>query len=93
MSRTTMESSYRYGEQQNSIRSIMADTTPTNLRVTYHNEATINTGNFQNVKPGFTLSADVPAGASPTEVAQKLERTVEAWLDATVQRYREELDS
>jgi len=63
----------------------MADNTPTNVRVTYRIGATINMGDFNNIKPEFEISADVPNGVSPTEVKNKLVTTAEAWLEANIE--------
>lgn len=57
---------------------------PTNVRVEYSAEITVNTGNFQNVKPGYRLSADVPDGTHPSEVRAKLKGLVEHWLEEDV---------
>ena len=63
---------------------------PENVRVEYSVEATINLGNFQNVKPGYRVSADVPEGSHPAEVREKLKALVDPWLEADIAQYREE---
>jgi hypothetical protein len=66
---------------------------PENVRVEFSLEVTINTGNFQNVRPGYRLSADVPEGAHPNSVRDKLRATVETWISEDIEEYREELNS
>lgn len=66
----------------------MSEVTPTNVRVEYHIEATVNVGNFQNVKPAYTISADVPEGTSPSAVRAKLKATADAWLEQDVEQHR-----
>lgn len=63
----------------------------TGVRVTYTNTMTVNIGNYQNLQPGFTISADVPDGESPIEAAQKLRKTVDSLLEAEVKRIVSEL--
>lgn len=55
-----------------------------NVRVEYTLDATINIGDFQNVKPGYSLSADVPEGMHPTEARNQLKALVEKWLEEEV---------
>lgn len=69
----------------------MSDVTPTNIRVEYSVEATVNVGDFQNVRPGFKLSADVPEGTSPTAVKNKLKDTADVWLEQAVEKIKAEL--
>lgn len=64
--------------------------TPTNVRVQYHIDATINLGNFENVKPGYVISADVPDGTSPSAVRAKLKATADAWLEQDIEAFRAE---
>lgn len=71
----------------------MSDEKPTNVRVEHHVEATINLGNFQNVKPGYVLSADVPDGTHPSDVATKLRGLAEKWLMEDIDRYRAEMEA
>lgn len=63
-----------------------------NVRVEYENSATINTGNFQNVKPLYRISADVADGVSPTEAKDRLRAVVDAWLEAHVKEVQAELN-
>jgi hypothetical protein len=53
---------------------------PKNVRVEYSLEATVNTGNFENLKPGYKLSADVPDGIHPDVIKKKLKALVEDWV-------------
>jgi hypothetical protein len=61
----------------------MAEAELTNLRVTYRLGATIPLGEntFANIKPEFEISADIPDGTSPTAAKERLERTLDAWLE------------
>ena len=68
----------------------MSEETPTNVRVEYSAEATVNVGNFENVKPGYRISADVPEGQNPTLVRDRLKRVVDAWLEQDVIAIKEE---
>lgn len=60
-----------------------------NIRIEYRCDTTINTGDFQNIKPGFTLSADVEDGASPTEAKNFLVSVVDAWIEEEVAKVAE----
>lgn len=51
-----------------------------NARVEYRVDATVNLGNFENVKPGITLSADVPEGANPKDVINELAELGDAFI-------------
>lgn len=70
----------------------LSDSKPTNVRVRYWNEVTVNTGNFENVKPGFSVEADVPEGVHPDEVKKKLEALVDGWLEKKLADFRAELN-
>lgn len=61
-----------------------------NLRVEYTIDATINTGNFQNVKPGYRVSADVPEGVHPSVVRAELKALVDPWLEADIAEHAED---
>ena len=61
---------------------------PKNVRVTYRIGATVNTGDFNNIKPEFEISADVPDGTNPAEVKDRLKRVADAWLEETVAELR-----
>lgn len=63
-----------------------------NVRVEYSNEATVNTGNFQNVRPGYKVSADVEAGVHPDEARAALKALVDAWLEEDVVAIQKELN-
>lgn len=62
-----------------------------NVRVSYSNRMTVNIGNFQNLQPEFTISADVAEGDNPVEAAQKLRQTVDSLLEAEVKRILSEI--
>lgn len=64
----------------------------TNVRVEYENSATINTGNFQNVKPLYRVSADVAEGVSPTEAKNRLKALVDTWLEQHVEEIHRDLN-
>lgn len=59
-----------------------------NVRVEYSVEATVNTGDFQNVKPGFKVSATLEDNEKPHEVKAKLVKAVDQWLEVEVNRIR-----
>lgn len=63
---------------------------PTNVRVEYSVDATINLGNFQNVKPGYKVSADVPDDQHPADVRTKLKALADKWLEEDIDQYRSE---
>lgn len=65
---------------------------PTNVRVEYIIEATVNTGNFQNVKPGYRVSADVPDDQHPSDVRAKLKALADAWLEEDVNTIQREMN-
>lgn len=62
-----------------------------NVRVEASTEATVNIGDFQNVRPGFKISADVEEGEKVFEVKNKLVETITAWLEAEVAAIKAEL--
>lgn len=62
----------------------MSDERPKNVRVSYSISATINLGNFENIKPEYEISADVPDGVNPAVVREKLKRIVDSWLEQDV---------
>jgi hypothetical protein len=63
-----------------------------NVRVGYRVAATINTGNFTNVRPEYEVSADVPDGLDPSEAVAELEELADAWLEANTDRINAELN-
>lgn len=67
-------------------------TRPTNVRVEYSVESTINLGNFQNVRPGYRVSADVPEGGTPSETRLMLKTLVDGWLEADIDAIQKERD-
>lgn len=52
----------------------------TNVKVTYSVDATINVGNFENVKPHFSITADVEDGGNPKEAFLKIKGLCDALL-------------
>ena len=85
-----MTNSSRSGEQRISIRSNMSNV-PENIRVEYSIEATINTGNFQNVKPGYKLSATVPKGAKASEIRAQLKTLADKWLAEDIEHHQQDM--
>ena len=63
---------------------------PTGVRVEYSIEMTVNTGNFQNMKPGFKISADVPDDVHPGIILNKLEALAEHRLELKVNEIQAE---
>ena len=55
-----------------------------NVRATYGAEATVNLGNFENVRPGLTLSADVEEGESVKVVVRNLRELVDSFIEHVV---------
>jgi hypothetical protein len=47
-------------------------------RVTYRNGATINTGNFENVRPEFEITTNVRPGEKPADALKRCEAIVDA---------------
>lgn len=68
----------------------MTDAKPLNVRVEYSVEATVNVGNFENVRPGYRISGDVPEGVNPNEVRAKLKAVADAWLEQDIVEIKEE---
>lgn len=64
----------------------------TNVRVEYIIDSTVNIGNFQNVKPGYRVSADVPEGMHPSEARAKLKALVDPWLEDDIAQIRKEMN-
>lgn len=65
----------------------------TNVRVRHWAEVTVNTGNFENVRPGYEVSADVPDGVHPDEAKEKLKALVEKWIGEYVNEIHRDLKS
>lgn len=66
----------------------------TDVVVEYHNEVTINVGNFENVKPGYRVSGTLAGKATKADLEDaraKLQAVVDGWLEADVEKIREEL--
>ena len=53
----------------------------TNIRVEVSGEVTVNLGNFENFKPGYRLSADVPKDSTPDEARAALREILDKWLE------------
>lgn len=51
-----------------------------NIRITYSAETTINMGNFENIKPHYGMSVDVPDGENPAEAFEKVKNFVDDLL-------------
>lgn len=66
------------------------------VRVEYHNEVTINLGNFENQKPGYAMSAVLEGSATKPELEEarvKLKSLVDSWIESDVEEIRAELAS
>lgn len=62
--------------------------------VEYHSEVTINIGDFQNVKPGYRVSATLEGEASKSDIEDaraKLKNLVDGWLEADVAEIKSDL--
>lgn len=55
-----------------------------NVEVTVTKSVTINIGDFQNIKPEYSLSVTLDEGANPNEVRAKLLATIDSWLEADI---------
>lgn len=55
-----------------------------NVRVEYGVEATVNLQNFENVKPGLRVSADVAEGESTKAVVNELRALVDSFIEHVV---------
>lgn len=55
-----------------------------NIRVEYSAEATVNLGNFENVKPGLSVSADVAEGEDTKAVINQLRTLVDSFIEHVV---------
>lgn len=62
-----------------------------NVRVSYTLGATVKLQDFSNVKPEYTLSADVEDGVDPTGAKDKLKALVHSWLEAEVEEIQRDL--
>lgn len=63
------------------------------VRIEYSIEATINTGNFENVKPGYKASATLDEGEDRNAAAAKLTKYVESLLERKVDEIQADLAS
>lgn len=55
-----------------------------NIRVEYSAEATVNLGNFENVKPGLKVAADVSEGEDTKAVIRDLRALVDSFIEHVV---------
>ncbi len=51
---------------------------------------TINTGNFENIKPEYRVKAKVRDGVHPDEAKTRLEARVDAWMEDYLTRLKAE---
>ena len=61
-----------------------------NVRVEYGAEATVNLGDFENVKPGLRMSADVPDGTDPKVVIREIRDLVDSFIEHVVAEAKRE---
>lgn len=66
---------------------------PENVRVEYAIDATINTGNFQNVKPAYKVSADVPEGEHPDQTRAMLKALADRWLEEDIAQHVKDMNA
>jgi hypothetical protein len=64
-----------------------------NIRITYSAETTINMGNFENVKPHYGMSVDVPDGESPAEAFNEVKDFVDDLLTIETEALKATLNS
>jgi hypothetical protein len=57
--------------------------------VEYRNEVTINIGNFENVKPGYTVRASVSEGEDVNSVRAKIKARVDGWLEEDIKEHKD----
>lgn len=55
-----------------------------NVRVEYGADATVNLDNFENVKPGLRVAADVAEGESVKAVVRELRELVDSFIEHVV---------
>lgn len=55
-----------------------------NVRVEYGVDATVNLGDFENVKPGLRVSADVAEGEDTKAVVRELRELVDSFIEHVV---------
>lgn len=55
-----------------------------NIVVTYAVDATVNLGNFENVKPHYAMSAELDDSENPTEAFDKIKTFVDSLLEAEI---------
>lgn len=54
------------------------------IQVTYNVDATVNLGNFENVKPHFGMTVTLEDGEKPDEVFNKIKTFVDGLLEDEV---------
>lgn len=57
-------------------------------RVEYSVEATVNVGNFENVKPGYKISTNVREGEHPNDAIKRCEDIADKWIVRKVDEIR-----
>jgi hypothetical protein len=62
-----------------------------NMEIEYSLEATIATGNFENIRPGVRVSDTVPEGVKPGEHAAKVKKFVETLFTEQVKEIHADL--
>lgn len=55
-----------------------------NIKVEYRQEVTINLGDFQNIKPFYSMSAEVEEGEKPSDVFRRVRGLVEKLMEEEV---------
>lgn len=58
------------------------------ITVEYAVEATVNVGNFENIKPGYRLSAKTGNGMDAKDVRNELKALADGWLEEDVDEIR-----
>lgn len=57
------------------------------LEITVTNGVTVNIGDFQNIRPEYTLKATLEDGVNPSEIRAKFKKVIEAWLEDDIAEY------
>jgi hypothetical protein len=60
-------------------------------KVKYQIEATVNMGNFSNVKPLYEVEVEVEDGDTPSTIFERVEKLVDAQLEKKIDQLGEEL--
>lgn len=58
--------------------------------IEYVVEATVNTGDFQNIRPGFRVVVSLDEGENPNQVKDKLVNRVDGWLEKEINKIAED---